>query len=494
MAPAYRSLIRLWPLPAFLAIGLLFWSSNQFGFIETSLLMLCIACAYCCVRPHFGKRNPESMVVVVATSIFAIAYVAQSILYLKSARSTATSLGEAISIRSIFSLSALGAAPAEIERSLLVVLVGFLGILAASLYLAHGNRHRSAMTVPSVPPASMLIISNPITLGYAAIVCTVLFGFLRKLFGLESPTATGLPMGLGGLINIANAYIGPNLACAAFFFALHQGNAEKARKLALISVGLGLYNYVLFTSKLSLIFPVLFLLISQYLLRRQVASMRTLLIMGSVFVTAYPFLNLYRSAMALGIAPGDLIAAIAKMYATERAASDFDHSALEVAISAILGRFVGYDPLMILLQAKPYPGSLVEYLLYGNLDKFLTYDILDFQDPMGYSPGFLGRFYYVSRSFAYLFTMTAGTVMILALAIKRFWRGSVRLQFMAPLLLSYCLIFFTDGLRFELIRSLFLSTVAIYLFLHAAAKLRRVHGDIQPPLASLPATGRNDVP
>ncbi len=51
--------------------------------------------------------------------------------------------------------------------------------------------------------------------------------------------------------------------------------------------------------------------------------MRTLLLMGGVFVIAYPFLNLYRSAIALGIAPGDLIAAIAKMYASERAASDF---------------------------------------------------------------------------------------------------------------------------------------------------------------------------
>lgn len=474
MAPAYRSLTRLWPLPAVLAIGLFFWSSGQFSFIEASLLLLCFVCAYCCVRPHIGKRCPDNLMVVVATSIFMVAYVAQSILYLKTARSAATSLGEAISIRSIFSLSALGAAPAEIERSLLVVLVGFLGILAASLCLGRVSRNPPGMAVAVTAPASMLVISNPVTLGYAAILCTVLFGFLRKLFGLESPTASGLPMGLGGLINIANAYIGPNLACAAFFFALHQGNAAKARKLALILVGLGLYNYILFTSKLSLIFPVLFLLICQYLLQRRVASMRTLLLMGGVFVIAYPFLNLYRSAIALGIAPGDLIAAIAKMYASERAASDFNHSALEVAVSAILGRFVGYDPLMILLQAKPYPGSLVEYLLYGNLDKFLTYDILDFQDPMGYSPGFLGRFYYVSRSFTYLFMMTAGTVLMLSAAIRRFWHGNVRLKFIAPLLLTYCLIFFTDGLRFELIRSLVLSTVAIYFFLRVAAKLRPV--------------------
>jgi hypothetical protein len=357
--------------------------------------------------------------------------------------------------------------------------VGFLGILLPSAILAYGGlRGRAAMQRPVVDAGTApVFISNPLTLGYAAIICTVFFGLLRKYFGLESPTATGLPMGLGGVINIASGYIGPNLSFAAFFFALHQGNDAKAKRLALVMVLLGVYNYILFTSKLSLIFPVLFLLICQYLLNRRVVATRTIVVLGSLFVVIYPFLNLYRSAIALGIAPGDLIDTIAKMYESQKDASDLDRSVVQVAISAILGRLVGYDPLMILLQANPYPDSLVGYLLYGNLDTYLTYDILNYQDPMGYSPGFLGRFYYVSLSFTYVLAMTAGTVAILAALIRRCWQGDLRLRFMAPLLLTYSLIFFTDGVRFELLRSLVISTLVIYAFLRVASRSRRTHAN-----------------
>lgn len=466
----------LWPFAAAILLAMFLWGSGSFRFVEASLLFASCACAYFCVRQHYGKHRPESMLIVIAAIIFLIAYVAQAILFLKISRNTVTTLGDALSVRSIFSAAALGAQAGEIQVSLQVVLVGFIGVLLPSLYLAYGSTKRKTNSA-AAPPDLKLVIANPVTLGYAALVCIVFFGFLRKIFGLESPTATGLPMGIGGLINIASAYIGPNLSFAAFFFALQQGADAKSKKMALLCVLLGVVNYVLFTSKLSIIFPVLFILISQHLLKRRVVSMRTLIILGSVFVLIYPFLNLYRSAIALGIAPGDLIAAITKMYVNQREASDIDQSVLQVGISAILGRFVGYDPLMILLQARPYPGSLIDYLLNGNLDKFLTYDILDFQDPMGYSPGFMGRFYYVSRSYLYLLAMTSGIVWMLAAMIKRFWNGNVRMQFMAPLLLTYSLIFFTDGLRVELLRSLFFSSLFIYGFIRFCGKLRVVRAN-----------------
>jgi hypothetical protein len=96
---------------------------------------------------------------------------------------------------------------------------------------------------------------------------------------------------------------------------------------------------------------------------------------------------------------------------------------------------------------------------------------------MGYSPGFLGRFYYVSLSYTYVLAMTAGTVAILAGLIKKCWQGDLRLRFMAPLLLTYSIIFFTDGIRFELLRSLVISTVAIYAFLRVASRLRKTRAN-----------------
>jgi uncharacterized membrane protein len=130
--------------------------------------------------------------------------------------------------------------------------------------------------------------------------------------------------------------------------------------------------------------------------------------------------------------------------------------------------------LLILLQANPYPDSLFGYILTGNLDRYLTYEILNFQDPMGYSPGFLGRLFYVSQSFGFVIAITGLTVLLLSYLVKRFWRSDIRLRFLAPLLLAYCLVFFSDGIRFELFRSLVISTVMIYGFLRVAGKVRAI--------------------
>jgi hypothetical protein len=460
--------------PLLLAVGLTAYliGSGFFRVAEASLILVSVACACVSILRHLGKRQPENVLIMVAAVIFLVAYIAQAMLFLSISRSSATSLGEAVSIRSIFSVAALGAGPAEIKLSLQVVVVGFIGILVPSLFFkssrTHGNR-----TVET--QSQFTFVSNPMTIGYGALLCTLFFGLLRKYFGLESPTAAGLPFGLGGLINIASAYVGPNLSLAAFFFALHKGSDATAKRLAVLALALAAYNYILFTSKLSLVLPALFLLASQYLLKRWVFSTRTILLLGGAFVIVYPFLNLYRTAIALGVGPGELVAAIAKMYASQKDSSEFEHSALQVALSAILGRVVGYDPLLILLQANPYPGSLGDYILYGNLDRFLTYEILNFQDPMGYSPGFLGRLYYVSRSYGFVLVTTVMTVVSLAALVRRFWRGGVRLKFMAPLLLAYCLTFFSDGIRMELFRSLVISTLVIYVFLRVVGKIRVLH-------------------
>ena len=471
MGQTTRRLIAAAPLlvPALMCVYL--FGSGLFDTVEVMFLLASSVCAFLCIARHLGQRQPENVVIVAAGVVFFTAYIAQAILFLVSTRTAATSLGEAISVHSVFSMEALSADKKDIFRSLQVVLVGFVAIALASLCFS-GRSRKTAVTQPLRP--HMTIISNPMTIGYAAIACTIFFGFLRKIFGLESPAAPALPMGLGGLINIASSYVGPNLAMAACFFAVHQHDDKKTKRLAAITLGLAAYNYVLFTSKLSLVLPVLFLLATQYLLRRTILSTRTLVLMGGAFVVIYPFLNLYRAALALGVGPGELIGYIGKLYASQQDSSEVDRSVVQIALSAILGRVVGYDPLLILLQAKPYPDSLLGYILTGNLDQYLTYEILDFQDPMGYSPGFLGRIFYVSQSFSFVLIVTAGTALLIANLTRKFWRGDIRLKFMAPLLLAYCLVFFSDGIRFELFRSLVISTVIIYSFLWIAAKVRIV--------------------
>jgi hypothetical protein len=456
----------------FFMLGLMsiyLFSNNLFGTNEAVLIILSSFCICACVRKHIGERQPENVVIVAASAIFFLAYIAQSMLFLTSSRASTTSLGEAISVRSVFSVAALSAGKADILLSLQIVLVGFVGVCLASIFVLQWNKKR---VVPGSTARGLMIVSNPVTIAYIAIVITIFFGFLRKIFGLESPTAPALPMGLGGLINIVSSYVGPNLSMAAFFFALHQHDDKKAGSLAIVVFALAIYNYALFTSKLSLVLPMLYLLATQYLLKRRVVRTRTLVILGAAFVVIYPFLNLYRSALALGVKPGELIQTIANLYTSQQDSSELNHGVVQVALSAILGRVVGYDPLLILLQANPYPDSLLGYILTGDLDKYLTYEILDFQDPMGYSPGFLGRLFYVSRSFFFVLLLTTVTVLLIAYLVRKFWRGGIRLKFMAPLLLGYCLSFFSDGIRFELFRALVVSTAIIYVILRLASRTR----------------------
>lgn len=473
MAPKYRHLINLWSLMAVITVASTIWRNDLFRLNEAILIIASCICAFACVRLHISRQGPESLVIIAAASIFLIAYMAQAILFITYSRSNITTVSELISARSVFSLAALRAGPEEVEQSLAVMLTGFVGILLPAIYFGFNSKGggvcRDGAKLLFQP---RIVVSNSLTIGYMAIIGTIFFGILRKYFGLDSAAPAGLPMGFGGAINIVSIYIGPNLLLAALFFALDHGTDDKARRMIFLSIALGLFNYILFTSKMSLIFPVLYILICQYLLGRRVVSMRTIGLLGGIFVIVYPFLNLYRSAIALGVAPGDLIATIADLYANPNEASDIDRNVLQVAIGAIIGRFVGYDPLLILLQASSYPGSLLDYLLYGDLDKYLTYTILDFKEGMGYSPGFLGRFFYISGSYTFLLTMTAVVVLVIAGLVRIFWRGNLRQRFIVPLLLTYCLIFFTDGIRFELVRSLVLSVLFIYGFMRVVSKLR----------------------
>jgi hypothetical protein len=462
MAPKYRQLIYLLLLMVVISFALIiFWRNDVFRFNEAALILASCLCAFISLRLHISRRCPESLVIIAATLIFLIAYVLQSILFITNSHSNPTTTSELISIRSVFSVSALNAGPIEVEKSLVVVFTGFIGILLSAVYFSLNKESKSELRryEKKLSLKNQYLVSNALAIGYVAILIIIFFGLLRKYLGLDSPSPSGLPMGIGAIINIASAYIGPNLLLAALFYALEHNSDDKARYLIFLSIALGLFNYLLFTSKMSLILPVLYIVVCQYLLGRHVISIRAVAFIGGIFLIIYPFLNLYRSALALGVSPRDLMATIIDLYQHPNEASDVERSVLQIAIGAIIGRFVGYDPLLILLQANPYPDSLLDYFLYGDLDKYLTYTILDFQEGMGYSPGFLGRLFYISDSYIFLLISTIATTFIIATFVRIFWRG--RNKFLTPLLLTYCLVFFSDGIRFELIRALLLSSIFI---------------------------------
>lgn len=474
MASKYQRLINILILTVFIVLMAVVCMNDSFHAAESSLILLSCICASVCLRLHLGKQRPESLVIIAAVLIFSIAYILQAVFFIINTHSNAVTASELISIRSIFSGEALSAGGDQITQSLLVVLIGFIGVLLPAVYLGiYNNRAENLRHADKFGEVrTKITVSNPLNIGYVAITITILVGLLRKYLGLDSSSPSGLPMGVGALINITSTYVGPNLLLAAIFFAFDSASDSKARILVVFSILLGLFNYFLFTSKLSLIFPVLYIVICQYLLQRQVISLKTIFVLAGVFLLVYPFLNLYRSAVALGVNPGDMVATITYLYENPNNADDIEKSVLQVAAGAIVGRFVGFDPLLILLQAAPYSGSLLEYLIYGDLDKYLTYTILDFQEGMGYSPGFLGRYFYISGSYTFLLISTALTVFIIAGLVRFFWRSNSR--YFAPLLLSYCIVFFSDGIRLELIRALVFSGFVVYALLNIFAKKRVV--------------------
>lgn len=428
---------------------------------EATLLICCAGLAGVSVFLHSDSKYPSSIVAVLASIILLIAYVVQPILFLINARSLTSTVNDVIGLRSIFSVAALGANELQVRSSLEIISFAFLGLFVAALILRLICNPSGESKDAILSQAAL----SPIPVGVGGLLIVIFFGALRKMYGLESAAPSGLPPGVGGIINIASAYIGPNLTYAAIFIALDSGRDSVARKMSLISIVVGLFNYVLFTSKMSLVFPIVFILFSQLVTGKRIIKLSWILLAGLALVIVYPFLNLYRSASVLGVSAGELLVTIFDLYSMAQESSGVERGALQVAISSIIGRFVGYDPLLILLQANPYPGDLFAYVLDGDLDKYLTYEILNFQDSMGYSPGLVGRSYYISRSFEFVSLSVFFVVFLVSYGSHLFWRKGGVNKYQSIVLMTYCLPFFSDGMRYELVRSLLFSAAISYVLI-----------------------------
>jgi len=469
MAERTINIVRATSLVALVSLTMAIVSNEMFTNEEGYLLSICCLCYGLILSNHLGKRGPEDFSAILSSTIFFIAYVLQALLFITNSRATTVDLGGAIALRSIFSLAALGASDRDIYSSLCAIAAGFLGLLVNSFALFGMEKWQSCVPTKRnivIPPQRLFI-------AWFAVGITVFSGALRKALGLDSPVPSGLPLGIGGLINISSTYIGPNLLFAHVFLSYRFGTLREAKRASLLLIGLGIFNYILFTSKMSLIFPVFGVLVTQLLLRKLAINKKTILLFAAAFLLIYPFLNLYRSATALGVAPGEILSAVSVLYENEKDSKGSDQSGVQIAAAAIVGRLVGYDPLLILLQDGKYNGSIFQYILYGDLDRYLTYDLLDFQDPMGYSPGFIGRIYYVTGSYFAVFFCSFFCAFATAWLCRFFWRHTRTVQFLSPLLLCYSIIIFTDGVRMELIRAVLFSSAAICCIVHLSC-FRRI--------------------
>lgn len=435
-----------------------------FGWHEAILIMVCIVLSSLSLLVHAKNRRPSGLVALLATLIFVVAYIIQSILFIANARSQSTSLNDLIGLRSIFSVAALGANELHIKSSLEIIVCAFVGLFLAALLLgmqspvSAGGKNEMEFDLTKTTKSTVWV-------GVVGVFVVLFFGALRKMFGLESAAPSGLPPGVGGIINIASAYVGPNLTYAAFFISLQAGRNVDSRYLALVSICVGLLNYILFTSKMSLVFPLLFILFSQFIVGRPVIKIKWLILFGGLLVIVYPFLNIYRSASALGVSANDLFSTIFDLYQMAQESSGVERGALQVALSSIVGRFVGYDPLMILLQADPYPFDFLTYMWDGDLDKYLTYEILNFKDSMGYSPGLVGRSYFISRSYFFVGFSAFAAVYLIGRVADIVWMNGGLSRYLAVVLMAYCLPFFSDGVRYELLRSLLFSAILTHFII-----------------------------
>ena len=394
------------------------WQARDDALLRIGYILISCVAGFAAGALHIQCRHPQSIVIWAASVALAVGYLMKYGIYLVL---DSPGIERAwLALENVFPPWAIGANSDDVTTSLSIVAVGFVGLVCAA-FLARFCRRREqrspAMALSRTSWASVAIASIGVTL-------VVVTGIPRWWLGLYLPDPPlHLPLGLGGAINLTNAYVGPYLIAVALYRSLADGRMSLGRRLAGIMILVGVVNFLIFLSKWSLISPILMILLTQWMLRRYVLSRLQGVVLISGLVVVYPFLNMYRSFSYIG--ENGFIEAIiaAAEQVMEKGGVDSSFAILVLSLSSMLGRLVGFEGLLTLLSNGGKPFDLFEYITSSiDLDAYLTYQVIGFTTPMGVSPGMLGRFYFISGSYGVVFLATAAFISVLAKGVDSYWK------------------------------------------------------------------------
>lgn len=318
--------------------------------------------------------------------IFVIAYVAQYPAYLML---TSGAMNDSLGA-TLFSPFSQGASDLTLDRALFTVLAGFTGLALATLAI------RLLESRKKTPIYTVLIRSRKnveLIIFNTGVIVFLLSSIPRYVFSLHNPElATPLPAKLGGLINLLNSQVSIYLMAVGLVLLALKGEHKKARSCGYKFLLIAALQYGLFLSKMSIFIPLAIIYFIDRLYGISILSKRFQLLLVGALLILYPFFNIYRSLRNYELVSAFDFWAAVKFGIELSESSDLENMFL-AGLGAFWGRIVGLEPLLILLEYfQNHSLNLFDYLFSDfDLDNYLTYSVLDFDGPMGFSPGFLGR-------------------------------------------------------------------------------------------------------
>jgi hypothetical protein len=216
-------------------------------------------------------------------------------------------------------------------------------------------------------------------------------------------------------VNITDAFIVPILLTSLVYISILTRNISNVKYSIFLLMFISVIQYVLFSSKLSIILPIiiiLFLYIDYGDLVIKTKYIISLLILSLII---YPFLNIYRSLSAF-YSDINILNLFSYLINTFNAVYE-NINYLTVSILSIIGRFTGADSLAILVAEK----NTIEYKNFNLIDallsdksitQILTYDILKFNFTMGVEASALGQLFFITGN---LFSFLLAVVFLVIL-------------------------------------------------------------------------------
>lgn len=302
----------------------------------------------------------------------------------------------------------------------------------------------------------------------SAVSLAIISGFLRWSYQLGIPgAAEPLPFKIGGAITVINGYVVPVLIGISLIYAARMEGVQIVRLVIATFLIWGVVHFLLFTSKIFLILPMLWIILVWVLTGRPLIRWRYLVGYGGLLMTVYPFLNIFRDltysgtegtiigrfghAITLGAEQGQLI----------------EQSSWAVwGLSGLVSRVTGLDSLMIMaaIRRESYHYGILNYMLgyEENAERIITwfYGI----PGTGIAQSLLGQAYFVTGSTLWVAVWVAGWV------VFSHWMAKWYRNFDSPLShglwaawLVSVLLWTIDGISYVKILMFFASIIPVIL-------------------------------
>lgn len=295
---------------------------------------------------------------------------------------------------------------------------------------------------------------NIVSMSLIVLICFIIISLARKILSENNQDSYFI---------VLSTYFVPLLYIYLMNISLSSGYLYLSKKIAYMFIFTGVVQFVLFTSKLYIVLPILWIMIFQYLYGVKFINNKYIFVFFIPLIVLYPILNIYREVALDG--EGQILLSVIERF------MDAEGNHLITGILSVFYRLVGIDSLLVLIAEK---GSA--YSSYGllnvlanekSISHILTYDIIGYDFVMGVAPTLLGQIYFTTGHIiisALIFTLY---VYLVSNAFSKLIRQrSMFMKTLAVYLIVYAVIYYNEGVLMSNIKYQAFGLLMFSVFYH----------------------------